>query len=1021
MNNHPIRNNETVDIGTHYERIKPVLKALGESDGAHTLGVHDHHGWYRKRDETDVELIDKGYDRCARPYSLAENANELLGRIDRHYYAVLNYQDTEILRDYEPRRTTEEGIEWRDEKPLPKYSNIEALTLFVDIDLKDEHKERPLAEEKSETFEDVVEGFVGAFGDLVGDNAHVFLLDSVGGAYVLVRPQVTAPIGDKFNGNERGWIFKELASRVRTWISECANEVIQEENAREICKADAIVNVNRQYKAPLSLHKDIDGVVHPLDTEDISYDFVPFNAVDDALIDKTVEWCDEFTAPIESDDPTESLVGALFNDYDGEAWTDRLEAYVKEKQEKRESKKRAAERRAESTDENGNCSEEDGVEDINSEEVNITTHIQVLIDALNNIDVGEVVEEYATDRSEEGKGYDTSDRTGETTFDPSWRESESGESCAVDKAGDKFVDNSCNGGGGAAKAYALGEGIIDHADNDLTGEDWWRAVNRLRSEGYDIPVWIPECGTPKSDDGDEYEETPLWGLRKAAVVLDVLDKDDFVEKKNDDGGTYQGFPDNDAYNRTLYKLDDEGVDHRCARRGDIKIKRITKRKEAARQALSSWISEYETRNGKTPKKGEKTEIARRIFLKYQDFVTVRDEDKLWRYDADEGLWRDDGEEWIDDALDRSLGSEYSMGVVDETVRRVKARTRIERDEFRLPEGMVPVQNGMLDLENGNVRDFESSDYVTDTMTVPRNRNADCPKFRAYLEDVTGSESDRKKLQEYAGYILMRGQMPYHKALFLPGPRNSGKSTFIRIIQSLLPEDVVGASTPNQLTRRFGKACLHRRWLNVSADIPSDMIEDSGTFKMLTGADKVEGEIKHVQERIRFTPTTKHIFSANQLPEVYNADEAFWRRILVIPFPKTVSKKDRVNELARKILEKEGAGVLNWMVEGYERLDDGDSGFTEDRKPEETRKLWYLWSTPVIRFYARCLRDEVGAKADKNAVYAAYKKFCKREMETMPVTETEFGKQLTKFPHIDSGRIKTGGRNKKTVYHNVTLK
>jgi putative DNA primase/helicase len=199
-----------------------------------------------------------------------------------------------------------------------------------------------------------------------------------------------------------------------------------------------------------------------------------------------------------------------------------------------------------------------------------------------------------------------------------------------------------------------------------------------------------------------------------------------------------------------------------------------------------------------------------------------------------------------------------------------------------------------------------------------------------------------------------------------------------------------------------------------------MIEDAGTFKMLTGDDKVEAEIKRVQERIKFTPTTKHIFSANQLPEVYEADDAFWRRILVVPFPNTVSEKDRVDELARKILDEEGAGILNWMVEGYERLVD-EGGFTADRTPEETKKLWYTWSTPVIRFYARCMRDEVGGKADKTTVYDAYKQFCEKKMGVMPVTEEAFGKRLTKFPHIDSDRVKTGGRNKKTVYRNVVLR
>ena len=111
--------------------------------------------------------------------------------------------------------------------------------------------------------------------------------------------------------------------------------------------------------------------------------------------------------------------------------------------------------------------------------------------------------------------------------------------------------------------------------------------------------------------------------------------------------------------------------------------------------------------------------------------------------------------------------------------------------------------------------------------------------------MTRTGSDRDKLQEYAGYVLMHGRMPHHKALFLAGPQASGKSTFIDVLSSLLPDNVVGASTPHQPTRRFGKASLHDRWLNVSADIPADMIDDTGTFKLITGKDRVAAELKGV--------------------------------------------------------------------------------------------------------------------------------------------------------------------------------
>lgn len=437
-------------------------------------------------------------------------------------------------------------------------------------------------------------------------------------------------------------------------------------------------------------------------------------------------------------------------------------------------------------------------------------------------------------------------------------------------------------------------------------------------------------------------------------------------------------------------------------------------------ALSAWLSEYEAEEETTPKKGKKTQEAARSLLEYERFATVGDEETVYRYHDDEGVWKNDGEERIRRVLDAALGSEFSTRVLNETVERVKARTQVDRDEFSVPEGTVPVENGLLDLETRELRDLRPSDYATSKLPEAHDEGADCPQFIEYLESVTRTGSDRDKLQEYAGYVLMHGRMPHHKTLFLAGPQASGKSTFIDVLSSLLPDDVVGASTPHQLTRRFGKASLHDRWLNVSADIPADMIDDTGTFKLITGKDRVAAELKGVQEKLRFIPTTKHVFSANQLPEVYDSDGAFWRRILIVPFPETVPREERVDDLDEKLVENEASGILNWMLEGYDRLCE-QGGFTADRTPEETRKLWMSWSTPVIRFYARCLRDEVGAEADKDTVYKAYKDFCEEEMSVMPVTEKSFGKRLCKFPHIDSVRVKTSGRQKKTVYQNVRLR
>lgn len=60
-------------------------------------------------------------------------------------------------------------------------------------------------------------------------------------------------------------------------------------------------------------------------------------------------------------------------------------------------------------------------------------------------------------------------------------------------------------------------------------------------------------------------------------------------------------------------------------------------------------------------------------------------------------------------------------------------------------------------------------------------------------------------------------------------------------------------------------------------------------QQLTGEDRVRADSKYRYPR-EFYPTAKHIYSANELPDQFNADDAFWRRVLIVPFPDVVPRE-----------------------------------------------------------------------------------------------------------------------------------
>jgi len=289
-----------------------------------------------------------------------------------------------------------------------------------------------------------------------------------------------------------------------------------------------------------------------------------------------------------------------------------------------------------------------------------------------------------------------------------------------------------------------------------------------------------------------------------------------------------------------------------------------------------------------------------------------------------------------------------------------------------------VANGDLFLDSGSVR-LEDADPQRAPLTrsdAAWDPDAECQCFMGHLKGVMPSEQERETLQEYAGYCLLHWDIPLHKALFMVGPTASGKSTTLTAIRKLMGR--VSKLSPQQLVNgRFGPAELEGAWANVRSDISSAVLKDVGLFKEVVAGDPIYVERKY-EQGYNIRPTAKHLYSANQLPEASIDDDAFYRRILLVSFPTTIPKDERVNrsELDAR-LEQELDGILRWAVQGLQRVMD-QNGFTHDLGPDETRRRWESRASSIGRFKATALNITGDHSEDfipKEKAYSAYTQFC----------------------------------------------
>jgi len=87
------------------------------------------------------------------------------------------------------------------------------------------------------------------------------------------------------------------------------------------------------------------------------------------------------------------------------------------------------------------------------------------------------------------------------------------------------------------------------------------------------------------------------------------------------------------------------------------------------------------------------------------------------------------------------------------------------------------------------------------------------------------------------------------------------------------------------------------------------------IKQMTGGDPITARFMH-QNFFTFQPQFKLTIVGNHKPVLTNVDDAAKRRFNMIPF---TCKPPRPDHQLEEKLKAEWPGILNWAIEGWERL------------------------------------------------------------------------------------------------------
>ncbi len=242
--------------------------------------------------------------------------------------------------------------------------------------------------------------------------------------------------------------------------------------------------------------------------------------------------------------------------------------------------------------------------------------------------------------------------------------------------------------------------------------------------------------------------------------------------------------------------------------------------------------------------------------------------------------------------------------------------------------LLPVENGVLNLRTGKLREHRPDDLITRVAPVAFDAKAKCPTWWKFLTRVIRrqyrgrSELDRELiefLRRLLGYCLT-GDATGQVLFFLYGSGANGKSTFLNAVKALLGPDFAKQAAYETLTfKRGGRGATNdlARLRGARAVLTSEVEDgaqlDESLVKNLTGGEAITARFLYA-EHFEFIPEFKILMAGNHKPVIRGDDNGIWRRLQLVPFTETISEAERDPHLPEKLLA-ELPGILNWALQG----------------------------------------------------------------------------------------------------------
>lgn len=319
---------------------------------------------------------------------------------------------------------------------------------------------------------------------------------------------------------------------------------------------------------------------------------------------------------------------------------------------------------------------------------------------------------------------------------------------------------------------------------------------------------------------------------------------------------------------------------------------------------------------------------------------------------------------------------------------------------------ISFNNGVLDLKTMKLKDHDKE--LPFVNQIPHNYNPHptrCEYTEAFFKNACGDSQELKNfLIQIIGVTIseLRG---FKNWFFISGKKDTGKSTYLKIIQELLTNDtgekqyssIPLSSLQNtesmEIWPIFGKKA------NIVAETPPEPIRDDTVLKTLTSGGDTLRANKKFSDPIEGIPRAILLFAGNNIPLIWNRGDknALVERLLIYNFKHQVPKEKQIVNIEKKInyeyLIKLALDQLIVFIKNKQR-------FNIPQEVLDMQQQILMESDDVYNFIHSNITDGLNRISYKK-LYAVYKYWCYEvqgitsSFDNNPLTQNRFNKEARK--------------------------